>query len=69
MAKNAGKDDAWMVQDGYITEGTSNNAYIITKQNVLVTRNLSNNILSGVTRLSILKYAKEAQIKIVKGDW
>jgi len=64
MAKNAGKDDAWMVQDGFITEGTSNNAYIITKQNVLVTRNLSNNILAGVTRLSILKYAKEAQIKI-----
>ena len=64
MAVNAGKDDAWMIQDGFITEGTSNNAYIITKQNVLVTRNLSNNILAGVTRLSILKYAKEAQIKI-----
>lgn len=29
MAKKAGADDAWMVQDGHVTEGTSNNAYII----------------------------------------
>ena len=64
MAKKSNKDDAWMVQDGFVTEGTSNNAYIITKDNVLVTRNLSNDILAGVTRRSILKYAKEAQIKV-----
>ena len=64
MAKKVGKDDAWMIEDGYVTEGTSNNAYIITKDNVLVTRNLSKNILAGVTRLSILKYARESQIKI-----
>ena len=64
MAKKVGKDDAWMTQDGYVTEGTSNNAYIITKDNTLVTRNLSKNILAGVTRLSILRYAKESQIKI-----
>ena len=64
MAKKSNKDDAWMVQDGLVTEGTSNNAHIITKDNVLVTRNLSNDILAGVTRRSILKYAKEAQIKV-----
>ena len=64
MAKKSNKDDAWMVQDGFVTEGTSNNAYIITKDNVLVTRNLSNDILAGVTRRSILKYAEEAQVKI-----
>ncbi len=64
MAKKYNKDDAWMVQDGFVTEGTSNNAYIITKDNVLVTRNLSNDILAGVTRRSILKYAKEAKVKI-----
>ena len=64
MAKKSNKDDAWMIQDGFVTEGTSNNAYIITKNKVLITRNLSNDILAGVTRRSILKYAKEAQIKI-----
>ena len=64
MAKKSNKDDAWMVQDGFVTEGTSNNAHIITKDNVLVTRNLSNDILAGVTRRSILKYAEEAKVKI-----
>ena len=64
MAKNKGKDDAWMVEEGFITEGTSNNAHIITNEGVLVTRNISNSILAGVTRASILKYAKEAQIKV-----
>ena len=48
MAKKAGADDAWMVQDGYVTEGTSNNAYII-KNNKIVTRGLSNDILHGIT--------------------
>ena len=64
MAKKSGKDDAWMVENGFVTEGTSNNAYIISKDNVLVTRNLSNDILAGVTRNSILRYAKETEIKI-----
>ncbi len=64
MAKKAGKDDAWMVENGFVTEGTSNNAYIISKDNVLVTRNLSNDILAGVTRNSILRYSKETEIKI-----
>ncbi len=31
MAKKAGKDDAWMVEDGFVTEGTSNNAWIVTR--------------------------------------
>ena len=29
-ARKAGKDDAWLVEDGLVTEGTSNNAYIVT---------------------------------------
>jgi D-alanine transaminase len=39
MAKKAGADDAWMVEDGVVTEGTSNNAYII-KDGAIVTRHL-----------------------------
>lgn len=58
-AKAEGKDDAWMVQDGVVTEGTSNNAYIITKEGTIVTRNLSNSILPGITRASVLKLAEE----------
>jgi D-alanine transaminase len=63
MAKKAGADDAWMVQDGYVTEGTSNNAYIV-KDGVIITRALSNNILHGITRAAVLRFAVEAQMKI-----
>lgn len=63
-AKAQGCDDAWMVEDGFVTEGTSNNAYIVTKAGTLVTRNLSNSLLHGITRASVLKMAKESQIKI-----
>lgn len=64
MAKAAGKDDAWMVEDGFVTEGTSNNAYIVTADGTLVTRHLSNSILPGITRAAVLELAASAQIKI-----
>jgi len=63
MAQKAGANDAWMVQDGYVTEGTSNNAYIV-KDGVIITRALSNNILHGITRAAVLRFADEAQMKI-----
>lgn len=63
MAKAAGADDAWMVEDGYVTEGTSNNAYIV-KGNTIITRALSNDILHGITRAAVLRFAKEAQMKV-----
>ena len=64
QAKAQGADDAWLVEDGHVTEGTSNNAYIVTKSGTIVTRNLSNDILHGITRASVLKLAAEAQMKI-----
>ena len=54
-AAEQGADDAWMVEDGYITEGSSNNAYIVTKDGVIVTRQLSNDILHGITRSAVLE--------------
>lgn len=64
QAKAEGKDDAWLVEDGHVTEGTSNNAYIVTKSGTIVTRNLSHSILHGITRASVLRLAEEAQMKI-----
>ncbi len=64
MAKKAGCDDAWMVEDGFVTEGTSNNTYIVTKDGTIVTRQLSNDILHGITRAAVLRFAKEAQVKV-----
>ena len=63
MAKAAGCDDAWMVEDGHVTEGTSNNAYIV-KGNKIITRGLSNDILHGITRAAVLRFAKEAQMEV-----
>ena len=63
MAKKAGCDDAWLIEDGYVTEGTSNNAYYV-KDGTIVTRPLSSDILHGITRKAVLRIAAEAQLKI-----
>ena len=63
MAKKAGADDAWMVEDGVVTEGTSNNAYIV-KGGKIITRQLSNDILHGITRAAVLRFAQEAQMEV-----
>ena len=63
MAKKAGCDDAWLVEDGFVTEGTSNNAYIV-KGNKIITRGLSNDILHGITRAAVLRFAAEAQMEV-----
>ena len=62
-AKAAGCDDAWLVEEGHVTEGTSNNAYII-KGNRIITRGLSNAILHGITRSAVLRFAAEAQMEV-----
>ncbi len=63
QAKARGADDAWLVEDGTVNEGTSNNAYIV-KDGTIITRQLSNDILHGITRASVLKLAEEAQMKV-----
>ena len=52
-----------MVEDGLVTEGTSNNAYIV-KGGKIITRQLGNDILAGITRAAILKMAQEAQMVV-----
>lgn len=63
MAKKAGVEDAWMVEEGFVTEGTSNNAYIV-KDGKIVTRETSNDILHGITRKAVLELAREAQMQV-----
>ncbi len=63
MAKDAGADDAWLVEDGKVTEGTSNNAYIV-KDGRIITRELSTDILHGITRAAVLRFAREAQMTV-----
>jgi D-alanine transaminase len=64
-ARRAGAFEAWLVdREGLVTEGTSSNAWIVTGDGTVVTRRLSNNILAGVTRASILRAVASADIRI-----
>jgi D-alanine transaminase len=63
-AKKAGVDDSWFTDEaGAVTEGTSNNAYIVTG-NRIITRALGSDILHGITRAAVLRFAAEAQFEI-----
>lgn len=62
-AKAAGKDDAWFTEDGFVTEGSSNNAWIVSG-NRLITRQTGHQILNGITRAAILRFAAEVQIEV-----
>ncbi len=64
QARAKGADDAWMVEDGKVTEGTGTNAWIITHDGKLVTRELSNDILHGITRAVVIDYARAAGFTI-----
>ena len=64
-ALDQGKDDVWFVKNNFITEGSSSNTFILSKSGTLITNSLSSQILSGITRKSILEYSKNANF-IVK---
>ncbi len=63
-ALDAGANDAWMVEDGYVTEGSSNNAFIVDQNGTLITRQLGNEILPGITRASVLRLTEIESIKL-----
>ncbi len=58
-AAEAGVYEAWMVEDGYVTEGSSSTAFIVTTEGRIVTRPLSHAILPGITRLAVMRLAQE----------
>ncbi len=57
-AREAGVDDAWFVDEGLITEGTSANAHIIDARGVLVSHPVDHGVLPGVTRICLLECAR-----------
>jgi D-alanine transaminase len=56
-AKRKGAYEAWMVEDGLVTEGTSSTAFILDDQGVIRTQPLGPHILPGVTRRAVLQLA------------
>jgi D-alanine transaminase len=59
-AAEAGCEEAWQVDEsGFVTEGSATNAWIVTKDNKVVTRQSDTGILGGITRISLLKVMRE----------
>jgi len=63
-ARDAGADDAWLVDNGMVTEGTSANAHIIDSRGVLVSHPVDHGVLPGISRLSVLPLAQEMGLAI-----
>src|ERR1700735_4242907 len=63
-AAEAGAGEAWMIEDGKVTEGGSSSAFILTKDDVLVTRQNSSAILPGCTRKAVVALAEERQLRV-----
>ncbi|MFT6220504.1 MAG: D-alanine transaminase [Myxococcota bacterium] len=59
-------DDAILIRDGFITEATFANAFMVDKSGNLVTRDLDNFVLGGITRKRIIALAKENDIIILE---
>ena len=66
-AREAGAYEAWMVDgDGFVTEGSSSNAWIVTREGELVTRPTTYDILAGITRKAVVAIARERNLKLVE---
>ena len=62
-AVTRGGKEGWMIEDGVITEGVSSSAYIV-KEQVIITRPLSNEILPGIRRRTLLELCEKEGITL-----
>ena len=58
-AARQGANEAWMVEDGFVTEGSSSTSFIVTMDGKIVTRPLSNAVLPGITRQAVMALAEK----------
>ena len=66
-AHKEGAKEAWLVDaKGYVTEGASSNAWILDGQGRLITRQIDNAILRGVTRTTLIDLLKRENIELVE---
>ncbi|MCC6925735.1 aminotransferase class IV [Novosphingobium sp.] len=63
-ARDAGYDDAWLVENGVITEATSANAHIINARGVLVSHPVDHGVLPGVTRINVVAIARAMGLEV-----
>ena len=65
-AREQGCDDVWFVMDGFITEGSSNNAFILTQEGQIITRPVSEDILPGITRRALLECVSQNGFELIE---
>lgn len=58
FAAESGAQEAWMIEDGVVTEGASSTAWIV-KGKTLISRPLSHKVLPGITRTAVLSFLAE----------
>jgi D-amino acid aminotransferase len=63
-AHDNGADDVVFVEDGFVTESSGSNFHIVTQDGTVVTRELSNALLHGITRGSLLEIARNGGFKV-----
>ena len=63
-ARAVGVDDAWLVENGMITEATNQNAHIIDSRGHLVSHPVDYGVLAGVTRISTIAIARELGLEV-----
>lgn len=64
-ARENGAYEAWLIGEGdVVNEGSSTNAWIVTKDGVLVTHPADHSVLNGITRLGVLAAAGKAGLKV-----
>ena len=66
LNRNNAYESIFIDNDGFVTEGSSSNIWILNNYNELITRNLDGKILSGITRNSISLFAKRNNIKVIE---
>ena len=64
--KNNAYESIFIDDEGFVTEGSSSNIWVLNKENELITRNLDGKILSGITRNSISLFAKKNNITVIE---
>ena len=64
--KNNAYESIFIDDEGFVTEGSSSNIWVLNKENQLITRNLDGKILSGITRNSISLFAKKNNIAVIE---
>lgn len=64
-AREQGAKEAWFVdKNGYVTEGSSTNAWIVSREGKVVTRSADQGVLRGVTRTVLLQVIKAQGLEL-----